>query len=122
MQSRKQFLSLFLEMIQFLYVSVSFCARNFILNVLNVRLGVSHPNQAPRFSPANAYILIFRHYKLEAELASMNWKINPEDLLPMSSAAGGARGEFGSRRSLARGVSFCTVLVLSTSMFCSCEQ
>ena len=44
-------------------------------------------------------ILVFRHYKLEADLANMTWKVAWEDL---QSTKLGARGQFGSRFSLGR--------------------
>ena len=45
------------------------------------------------------YCQIRRHYKLEADLANMTWKIAWEDL---QSTKLGARGQFGSRFSLGR--------------------
>ena len=46
-----------------------------------------------------ALIKIRRHYQLEAELASMTWKIRPEDILSPNLINS---GRFGSRISLAR--------------------
>lgn len=49
-------------------------------------------------------ILIFRHYRLEAELASMTWKIRQEDLVTTTSGLSYMQ-RLGSRVSLAK-VSF----------------
>lgn len=46
------------------------------------------------------FIFVYRHYKLEAELASMTWKIRWEDIIT-SRGLQNARG-FGSKMSLAR--------------------
>lgn len=47
----------------------------------------------------------YRHYKEEAEIASMTWKIQWSDIvLSCGERAGGARGgKFGSRLSIGRG-------------------
>lgn len=55
-------------------------------------------------------ILMYRHYRLEAELASMTWKIRPEDLVTTTSGLSYMQ-RLGSRLSLAK------VCVLA---LCSC--
>ena len=47
------------------------------------------------------FIVVYRHYKLEAELASMTWKIRFDDVITYSSGMHN-RGGFGSRMSLTR--------------------
>lgn len=47
------------------------------------------------------FILVYRHYRLEAELASMTWKIRCEDIITTSTEMMYMQ-RFGSRMSLAR--------------------
>lgn len=47
------------------------------------------------------FIIVYRHYRLEAELASMTWKIRFDDIITYSSGMHNRQG-FGSRMSLAR--------------------
>lgn len=46
------------------------------------------------------FILVYRHYRLEAELASMTWKIRYEDVMPTTGLSYMQR--MGSKQSLAR--------------------
>jgi atrial natriuretic peptide receptor A len=46
------------------------------------------------------FIIVYRHYKLEAELASMTWKIRFDDIITYSGINN--RQGFGSRMSLTR--------------------
>ena len=54
------------------------------------------------------FIIVYRHYKLEAELASMTWKIRYDDIITYTSGMHNRAG-FGSRMSLARVSRFLTL-------------
>jgi len=50
-------------------------------------------------NPNHDYFYLHRHYRLEAEIASMTWKVNWCDVI---TKMGDSKGKRGSRLSLAR--------------------
>ena len=74
----------------------------------NLALGVERATASLKFMSERAATLIhsasYRYYKLEAEIASMTWKVRSEELLPVRTGDG-KNAALGSRFSLPRGVS-----------------